>query len=50
MSDIMQWAKNARFGWTPARPVIVTSFQYTPIPVRDHDWCAHYEGEEEDGN
>ena len=28
---------------------IVTSHVYPPIPTRDHDWCAHYEGEEEAG-
>lgn len=26
---------------------IKTSFVYPPIPVRHHDWCAYYEGEEE---
>lgn len=29
---------------------IVTSHIYPPIPDRSHDWCAHYEGEEEAGN
>lgn len=29
---------------------IVTSHIYPPIPVRDWDWCAHYDGEEEAGN
>ncbi|RUV84330.1 hypothetical protein EOA60_04570 [Mesorhizobium sp. M1A.F.Ca.IN.020.06.1.1] len=29
---------------------IVTSHMNPPIPVRDYDWCAHYEGEEEAGN
>jgi len=28
---------------------IVTTYLYPPIPTRDHDWCAHYEGEEEAG-
>ena len=28
---------------------IVTSKVYPPIPTRDHDWCAHYDGEEEAG-
>lgn len=28
---------------------IVTSHVYPPIPVRDFDWCAHYDGEEEAG-
>jgi hypothetical protein len=30
-------------------PKIVTSHVYPPIPVRDFDWCAHYDGEEEAG-
>ena len=30
-------------------PRIVTTHVYPPIPVRVFDWCAHYEGEEEDG-
>jgi hypothetical protein len=29
---------------------IVTSFVNPPIPIRSHDWSAHYEGEEEAGN
>lgn len=29
---------------------IVTSFVYPPIPVRDFDWCAYYDGEEEAGH
>lgn len=28
---------------------IVTSCQFPPIPIRDFDWCAFYEGEEEAG-
>lgn len=28
---------------------IVTSHIYPPIPVREFDWCAFYEGEEEAG-
>lgn len=28
---------------------IVTSYVNPPIPVRDFDWCAHYDGEEEKG-
>ncbi len=28
---------------------IVTSHEYPPIPIRTHDWCAYYEGEEEAG-
>lgn len=28
---------------------IVTSPTHSPLPLRDHDWCAHYEGEEEAG-
>ena len=29
---------------------IVTIFLNPPIPVRDFDWCAYYDGEEENGN
>jgi hypothetical protein len=29
---------------------IVTSNICPPIPIRDYDWTAHYEGEEEAGN
>lgn len=29
---------------------IITRFVNPPIPVRDHDWCAYYEGEEEAGS
>jgi hypothetical protein len=29
---------------------IVTSHVYPPIPARNWDWCAHYDGEEEAGN
>lgn len=29
---------------------IVTSHVYPPIPDRGMDWCAHYDGHEEDGN
>lgn len=29
---------------------IVTSFVNPPIPIRTHDWCAFYDGEEEAGN
>ena len=32
------------------RPKIVTSHEFPPIPIRSHDWCAHYDGEEEAGN
>jgi len=28
---------------------IVTHHDYPPIPIRDLDWSAHYEGEEEAG-
>lgn len=31
------------------RPKIVTSFVYPPIPVRQFDWCAYRDGEEEAG-
>lgn len=29
---------------------IVTTFIYPPIPIRTHDWCAYFDGEEENGN
>lgn len=29
---------------------IVTSHMFPPIPIRDFDWCAHFDGEEEKGN
>ena len=29
---------------------IVTRFVYPPIPIRDYDWCAYYDGEEEAGH
>ena len=28
---------------------IVTSFVYPPIPIRDFDWCAYFDGTEETG-
>ena len=28
---------------------IVTSPTHSPLPVRQHDWCAHFDGEEEAG-
>lgn len=28
---------------------IVTKFDYPPIPDRSNDWCAYYDGREEDG-
>lgn len=28
---------------------IVTHHEYPPIPIREFDWCAHYEGDEESG-
>ena len=28
---------------------IVTSHDYPPIPIRDFDWCAYREGDEEEG-
>jgi hypothetical protein len=31
-------------------PRIITSFIYPPIPWRNFDWCAYYDGCEEDGN
>jgi hypothetical protein len=29
---------------------IITSHVYPPIPLRHLDWCAYYDGEEEDQN
>lgn len=29
---------------------IVAAPTHSPLPVRGHDFCAHYEGEEEAGN
>lgn len=29
---------------------IITNHEYPPIPIRDHDWVAYYEGTEENGN
>jgi hypothetical protein len=29
---------------------IIASPTHSPLPVREHDFCAHYEGEEEVGN
>lgn len=29
---------------------IITNFIYPPIPIRTNDWCAYYDGEEENGN
>jgi hypothetical protein len=29
---------------------IITDYVYPPIPIRDFDWCAFYEGEEESQN
>jgi len=26
---------------------ILTSYIFPPIPIRDFDWCAYYDGEEE---
>ena len=33
-------------------PAIATHFIYTPIPMRQFDWCAYYDGTEpdDDGN
>lgn len=31
-------------------PKIVTTHVYPPIPIRTFDWCAYFDGEEEDGN
>lgn len=32
-----------------AKYTIITSHEYPPIPVRTMDWCAYYDGREEDG-
>jgi hypothetical protein len=32
-----------------ARPPVVTSPVFPPIPTRAFDWCAHRDGEEEKG-
>lgn len=32
-----------------AQRKIVTSHVYPPIPIRSMDWCAYYDGEEENG-
>jgi hypothetical protein len=29
---------------------IVTNHIYPPVPIRDFDWRAHYDGDEESGN
>lgn len=34
---------------TPRRRTIVTHFEYPPIPMRDHDWVAYWDGDEELG-
>lgn len=31
-------------------PKIATSHVYPPIPLRQFDWCAYIDGEEEAGN
>lgn len=31
------------------KPVLVTSHVYPPIPVRDYDWIAYVDGDEEAG-
>lgn len=28
---------------------IITIYVYPPIPIRTHDWSAHYDGHEEEG-
>lgn len=30
-------------------PKIITSHDYPPIPIRQFDWSAHYDGYEETG-
>ena len=29
---------------------IITVHEYPPIPIRDFDWCAYHDGEEESGH
>lgn len=31
-------------------PKIITHFVYPPIPLRQFDWCATYDGDEPDDN
>ena len=26
---------------------IITVYVHPPIPIRNHDWCAHWDGDEE---
>jgi hypothetical protein len=33
----------------PGKPRIKTVHEYPPIPIRDFDWCAYLDGEEERG-
>lgn len=28
---------------------IITTHVFPPIPIRSYDWCAHLDGQEEDG-
>lgn len=30
-------------------PTIIVSHVYPPIPTRSHDWCAYFDGAEEEG-
>lgn len=36
--------------FAPQTRKIIASPTHSPLPVRGHDFCAHYEGEEEAGN
>ena len=31
------------------KKIIVTYYIYPPIPLRQFDWCAYYDGSEESG-
>jgi hypothetical protein len=45
MAELDEW-----FWPTPSgNKKIVTSHIYPPIPIRDFDWCAYFDGEEELG-
>lgn len=32
------------------RKTITVNFVHPPIPLRNFDWCASYDGEDEEGN
>lgn len=49
-TPIGQLKREALAGLNRSQRRIVTSYQNPPIPTRELDWCAHYDGEEEAGN